>query len=60
GDVDLLLAQWERLRSAIEPLDPAALAGARDEVDELLAALDAMAQRLEALRSLKQSLAGES
>ena len=42
------------------PLDPKDLAWARDEVDALLAALDAMAQRLEALRALKLSLAGES
>jgi len=60
GDVELLLSQWDRLRAAVEPLDPAELEQARDEVDALLAALDAMAQRMEALRSLKQSLSGES
>lgn len=59
GDVDLLLAQWDRLRAALEPLDPRELEWARDEVDAVLAELDAMAQRLEALRSLKSSLAGE-
>jgi len=60
GDVDLLLAQWDRLRTAIAPLDPADLERTRDEVDALLVALDAMAQRLESLRALKQSLSGES
>ncbi|MFM7736977.1 MAG: hypothetical protein ACKOCT_18200 [Alphaproteobacteria bacterium] len=60
GDVDLLLAQWERLRAALEPLDPRDLEWARDEVDALLSALDAMAGRLESLRALKLSLAGEA
>jgi len=60
GDLDLLLAQWDRLRAALEPLDPGELEWARDEVDALLGALDGMASRLEALRALKQSLSGES
>jgi hypothetical protein len=60
GDLDLLLAQWDRLRNALAPLDPRELEWARDEVDALLGALDGMASRLEALRDLKQSLSGES
>jgi len=60
GDVDLMLAQWDRLRAALEPLDAHQLEGAREELDGLITALDEMAQRLERLRELKQSLTGES